>query len=106
MENLALLIGFCIMFGSTGAYFAMAMKFPEEKRAFHYITMFVTGIASIAYLIMAFDGGLSMVTLATGQTRKFYFVRYIECARALSHSPRMPAPRASHELTRVAPGPA
>jgi len=78
--NMSLLIGFIIMFASTGAYYAMSLKYPMEKRTFHYVTMFVTGIASIAYLIMAFDGGNVMVTLASGDERKFFYVRYLDWA--------------------------
>jgi|EP00302_Diacronema_sp_CCMP2436_P045525 bacteriorhodopsin len=77
---MSLLIGFIIMFASTGAYYAMSLKYPMEKRTFHYVTMFVTGIASIAYLIMAFDGGNVMVTLASGDERKFFYVRYLDWA--------------------------
>jgi hypothetical protein len=87
--DLALLIGFCIMFLSTGAYYGMSLKYPIEKRTFHYVTMFVTGIASIAYLIMAFDGGKQMLTLESGEQRKFFYVRYLECVRRV----RSPLPR-------------
>lgn len=76
--ELALLIGFVVMFASTGVFYFMSLPLPTEKRIFHYVTMLVTGIASMSYLVMAFSGGMQTLTLESGQSRTFFYVRYIE----------------------------
>ncbi|KAG8460232.1 hypothetical protein KFE25_004480 [Diacronema lutheri] len=77
---LPLAIGFMILFTSTLAFFVMSMSYETEKRTFHHITMFVTGIAAIAYLIMAFEGGAAELTLTDGKVRTFFWVRYVDWA--------------------------
>jgi hypothetical protein len=103
--------GFVIMTVSTMAFFSMSLKMKPKDRFFHYITMFVTGIASMAYLIMAFDGGKTMITTADGSERKFFWVRYGELPRArrarahdTTHTPTpSPAHRDSSRLRRPPP---
>jgi len=78
--NSVLFAGFVILFLSTCIFYLLSGGHVEEKRVFHYISMTITGIASIAYLVMAFDGGKMELTLESGDTRDFYYIRYIECA--------------------------
>ena len=95
-------VGFVIMMTSTLAFYSMSLKFKPQQRVFHHITMFVTGIAATAYLIMAFDGGKSMITLADGSQRKFYYVRYGEALQgslpthAIRQERALRAPPATH----------
>jgi bacteriorhodopsin len=69
----------CILFGCTGSFWAMSFSHEEDRRSFHYITMFVTGMASLAYLAMAFNGGALELELSDGSVRKFFWIRYVEC---------------------------
>lgn len=80
-----LLTGAIIFLVSTIAFFLLSLNHHEDKRVFHIITLFVTGIASIAYFIMAFGGGKIVVQLAEdGDDRDFFYIRYFECvARVL-----------------------
>lgn len=77
----------CILFVCTGSFWGMSFSHDEDRRTFHYITMFVTGLASLAYLTMAFDGGAQELELSDGTTRKFFYIRYCECVLR-----RRPAP--------------
>jgi bacteriorhodopsin len=59
-------------------YFAYEMfKQPEGKRRNHMITMFITLIASLAYLVMASGHGIYTREF---DGRQFYFARYIDWA--------------------------
>lgn len=74
MEAIWLWIGFIGMLVGT-IYFAFSTtNAPPGSRYFFIITAAITGVATIAYLVMATGGGVTI----TGDGREFYWARYID----------------------------
>lgn len=63
---------FCLMLPTI--YFFISM-WSQERKYFHAITTYITGCASLAYLVMASSSGFVMVG-----TRQFFYIRYIDWA--------------------------
>eukprot|EP00127_Corallochytrium_limacisporum_P001709 Clim_evm46s77 gene=Clim_evmTU46s77 len=66
-------VGFAAMAVSTFSFYLIAQRVNVELRRFHNLTFMITGIASMAYLTMAFDLGSVMVG-----HREFLYARYID----------------------------
>jgi bacteriorhodopsin len=69
--------GFACLALPTIYFFLMTFKQPEGKRTGHIITLFITMIASLAYLTMATGHGFYTREF---DNRDFYYARYIDWA--------------------------
>jgi bacteriorhodopsin len=64
--SLPLMIGFLCMLGTTIWFYVKARSAAEDFQKFYYVAMSVTGIASVAYLCMRANIGISYVECAGG----------------------------------------
>jgi len=91
--TITLWIVFAIMFLSTVAFAAMALRVPVEKRLFHTLTTFITLFATISYFSMAVGSGTNFAHLIVTQVhkalphdtpihilRQIYWARYVDWA--------------------------
>lgn len=73
--------GFWGMFVPAALFAREAFSFKGAGgRMFHYMTMFVCLIASLAYLTMAMGYGKYYVGVGTPDCREFYYARYVDWA--------------------------
>lgn len=78
MDTVWLSIGTAGMALGTLAFILMGLRAPQGSRYFFVITASITLIAFIAYLVMATGQGSTTLTSAGGETREFYWARYID----------------------------
>jgi hypothetical protein len=68
----------CILFRCTCSFYGMSFSHAAHRRTFHSITMLVTGISALCFLVLALAGG----AWSYGD-RQFFYIRYCECVRNL-----------------------
>lgn len=72
--HFALWVGFVALFAPTVFFYSKMAIASYGKRLLHFVAIFMTGIASIAYLLMAFGFG----SIALEHGRPFFWVRYLD----------------------------
>lgn len=72
--NFALWVGFIALLAPTVFFYSKLAMASYGQRFLHFIAIFVTGVASLAYLVMAFGFG----TIELEHGRPFYWVRYLD----------------------------
>ncbi|CAN5249614.1 MAG: bacteriorhodopsin [Actinomycetota bacterium] len=78
MSTVWLSIGTVGMALGTVAFILMGLRAPQGSRYFFVITASITLIAFISYLVMTTGQGSTILTTADGETREFYWARYID----------------------------
>ncbi len=62
----------------TVAFVLLGLRAPQGSRYFFVITASITLIAFISYLVMTTGQGSTTLTTAGGETREFYWARYVD----------------------------
>merc|ERR1719146_508543 len=60
------MIGFLCMLATTIVFYLKSCSAPQEAKKFYYVSMSVTGIATVAYLCMRTNIGVTYVECAGG----------------------------------------
>ena len=78
MSTVWLSIGTVGMAFGTVAFILLGLRAPQGSRYFFVITASITLIAFISYIVMTTGQGSTVLTAPGGETREFYWARYID----------------------------